>query len=156
VIAFETKGRAAGTATVQSMKRALEAAGVEFIAENGSGAGVVFRKRNIELRLWHSGRRIMHGLLRPQASSLRTATGGRSSGRRGKCHRKARVKAARVASVMDIHDDLSQRWQALAALHSAPRWLWPALVGILVAEEWTVERARKKLKFGLNRALTPA
>jgi hypothetical protein len=44
VIEFETKGRAVGTATVQSMKRALEAAGVEFIAENGSGAGVVFRK----------------------------------------------------------------------------------------------------------------
>jgi len=30
--------------TIQAMQRALEAAGVEFIDENGSGAGVKFRK----------------------------------------------------------------------------------------------------------------
>lgn len=32
--------------TVSKVKRALEAAGIEFIAENGGGAGVRLRRRN--------------------------------------------------------------------------------------------------------------
>jgi hypothetical protein len=44
VVKFERNGRAVAAGAVQAMKRAMEAAGVEFIAENGSGAGVVFRK----------------------------------------------------------------------------------------------------------------
>jgi hypothetical protein len=36
-----------------------------------------------------------------------------------------RVHAAKVASVVDIHD--GTRWQQFAAMHIAPEWLWPAL-----------------------------
>ena len=44
VVKFERNGRAVPAGAVQAMKRALESAGVEFIAENGSGAGVKFMK----------------------------------------------------------------------------------------------------------------
>jgi transcriptional regulator with XRE-family HTH domain len=44
VVKFERNGRAVPAEAVQGMQRALEAAGVEFFAENGSGAGVKFRK----------------------------------------------------------------------------------------------------------------
>jgi hypothetical protein len=40
----ERSGRAVAVGAVPIMKRALESAGVEFIAENGSGAGVKFMK----------------------------------------------------------------------------------------------------------------
>jgi transcriptional regulator with XRE-family HTH domain len=44
VVKFERSGRAVAGGAVPIMKRALESAGVEFIAENGSGAGVKFMK----------------------------------------------------------------------------------------------------------------
>jgi hypothetical protein len=44
VTSFERSWRCNYPDKIQAMKRALEAAGVEFFAENGSGAGVKFRK----------------------------------------------------------------------------------------------------------------
>lgn len=44
VTSFERSWRCNFPDAIQAMKRALEAAGVEFIAEDGSGAGVRFRK----------------------------------------------------------------------------------------------------------------
>jgi predicted transcriptional regulator len=38
-------GQDARLSSVEKMRRALEAAGVEFIAENGGGAGVRLKKR---------------------------------------------------------------------------------------------------------------
>jgi hypothetical protein len=42
-----------------------------------------------------------------------------------------------------IAEQLARRWQHLAAVHAAPRWLWPALVAGLLEDGWTVEDARK-------------
>lgn len=44
VVKFERNGRAVVANAVQTMKRILDAAGVEFIAENGGGAGARLRK----------------------------------------------------------------------------------------------------------------
>ena len=44
VVKFERSGRAVAAGAVPTMKRALESAGVEFISENGSGAGVRMKK----------------------------------------------------------------------------------------------------------------
>jgi transcriptional regulator with XRE-family HTH domain len=44
VVRFERGGRTVAAGAVQAMKRALESAGVEFISENGSGAGVRMKK----------------------------------------------------------------------------------------------------------------
>ena len=44
VSSFELSWRAPAPETIHAMQRALEAAGIEFIDENGSGAGVKFRK----------------------------------------------------------------------------------------------------------------
>jgi transcriptional regulator with XRE-family HTH domain len=41
---FERSWRVADPKTIQAMQRALEAAGVEFIPENGSGVGVRLKK----------------------------------------------------------------------------------------------------------------
>jgi transcriptional regulator with XRE-family HTH domain len=41
---FELEKSAPIRATIEAMRRAMEAAGVEFIAENGAGAGVRLRK----------------------------------------------------------------------------------------------------------------
>lgn len=41
---FETEKFAGDPATVEAIRTALEAAGVEFIPENGGGAGVRLRK----------------------------------------------------------------------------------------------------------------
>jgi ribosome-binding protein aMBF1 (putative translation factor) len=41
---FETEDAVPRTATIAAIRAALEAAGVEFIAENGGGAGVRLRK----------------------------------------------------------------------------------------------------------------
>ncbi|OUI98324.1 helix-turn-helix domain-containing protein [Acetobacter sp. DsW_54] len=41
---FEREARAPYPRTLSAIRSALEAAGVEFIAENGSGAGVRLRK----------------------------------------------------------------------------------------------------------------
>lgn len=45
-IARLERGEAMRGSTVQDVQRALEAAGVEFIPENGGGAGVRLRKEN--------------------------------------------------------------------------------------------------------------
>jgi hypothetical protein len=45
VIGFETGQKQTREATVNAIRAALEAAGVEFIAENGGGAGVRLRGR---------------------------------------------------------------------------------------------------------------
>ncbi len=44
VVRFERSGRTVAAGAVQAMKRALEKAGVEFIAENGGGVGVRLKK----------------------------------------------------------------------------------------------------------------
>jgi DNA-binding XRE family transcriptional regulator len=44
VTSFERSWRCNYPDKIQAMQSALEAAGVEFFAENGSGAGVKFRK----------------------------------------------------------------------------------------------------------------
>jgi hypothetical protein len=44
VTGFEQSWRVAFPAKIQSMQRAIEVAGVELIAENGSGAGVRLKK----------------------------------------------------------------------------------------------------------------
>jgi transcriptional regulator with XRE-family HTH domain len=41
---FETSAHAPRLATLDAIRRAFESAGVEFIDENGGGAGVRFRK----------------------------------------------------------------------------------------------------------------
>jgi transcriptional regulator with XRE-family HTH domain len=44
VVRFERSEKVVPAATVQSMQLAFEAAGVEFIGENGSGVGVRMKK----------------------------------------------------------------------------------------------------------------
>jgi hypothetical protein len=44
VVDFERNRRIVSAEAVQAIRRALESAGVEFIAENGGGAGVRLRK----------------------------------------------------------------------------------------------------------------
>jgi len=44
VTSFERSWRCNYPETIQAIQRALESAGIEFIDENGSGAGVKFRK----------------------------------------------------------------------------------------------------------------
>jgi transcriptional regulator with XRE-family HTH domain len=45
VVDFEKARRSVAPESVQRIRKALEKAGVEFIAENGGGAGVRLRKR---------------------------------------------------------------------------------------------------------------
>lgn len=51
--------------------------------------------------------------------------------------------AAVYEAVPHVGHDLSERWRHLAEIHAGPEWLRPALVSALVANEWTVEAARK-------------
>jgi transcriptional regulator with XRE-family HTH domain len=44
IAAFESDGRQPYTRTVAAIRAALEAAGVEFIAENGGGPGVRLKR----------------------------------------------------------------------------------------------------------------
>ena len=44
IVDFEKERRAIPAQTIDAIRAALEAAGVEFIAENGGGAGVRLRK----------------------------------------------------------------------------------------------------------------
>ncbi|MGO8738784.1 helix-turn-helix domain-containing protein [Rhodoblastus sp.] len=44
IVDFERGAREPHAATLAALRRALEAAGVEFIPENGSGAGVRLKK----------------------------------------------------------------------------------------------------------------
>lgn len=46
VVDFEKERRVVSNTTQIRMKEALENAGIEFIAENGGGAGVRLRKQN--------------------------------------------------------------------------------------------------------------
>ena len=53
------------------------------------------------------------------------------------------VRGAAVADlVTDIGHDLSKHFSQLVEIHAAPRWLWSALVGKMVADEMTVEATR--------------
>ena len=45
LVDFERGARAAQKSTLAAIRRALEDAGVEFISENGGGAGVRLRKK---------------------------------------------------------------------------------------------------------------
>jgi transcriptional regulator with XRE-family HTH domain len=54
VVKFERSGRAVPAKAVQAMQLAFEAAGVEFIAENGSGVGVRMKKGKIEVPVFQS------------------------------------------------------------------------------------------------------
>jgi transcriptional regulator with XRE-family HTH domain len=47
VVRFERSETVVAAATVQTMQLAFEAAGVEFIRENGSGAGVRMKKAKL-------------------------------------------------------------------------------------------------------------
>jgi hypothetical protein len=44
IVDFERGARSAHNSTLEAVRRAFEAGGVEFIAENGGGAGVRLRK----------------------------------------------------------------------------------------------------------------
>jgi len=48
VVKFERSGRAVPARAVQSIQLAFEAAGVEFIPENGSGEGVRLQKGKLQ------------------------------------------------------------------------------------------------------------
>jgi len=48
VVKFERSGRAVQARAVQAMQLAFEAAGVEFIPENGSGEGVRLQKGKLQ------------------------------------------------------------------------------------------------------------
>lgn len=53
------------------------------------------------------------------------------------------IAAATVADACPhVGADLSQNFRALVEIHAAPRWLWSALVGRVVADEMTVEATR--------------
>ena len=54
------------------------------------------------------------------------------------------IDAADVLLTVGASANFAGSWSPLAELHSAPRWLWPALVSRLVAEGWSVEQARKE------------
>jgi hypothetical protein len=61
----------------------------------------------------------------------------------------SRWEAAAVAErvITDIsNNDLQERWSALAAIHPAKEWLWSALVTQLLAEGWTVDVTRRRIK----------
>jgi len=45
---FEREARAPYPRTIEAIRAALEAAGVEFVAENGGGAGVRLKRRPID------------------------------------------------------------------------------------------------------------
>ena len=47
VVDFERERRVVSSEAIGSMRAALESAGVEFLAENGGGAGVRLRKRRV-------------------------------------------------------------------------------------------------------------
>jgi hypothetical protein len=47
VVRFERSETVVAAATVQTMQLAFEAAGVEFIRENGNGAGVRMKKAKL-------------------------------------------------------------------------------------------------------------
>ena len=57
-----------------------------------------------------------------------------------------RVQAAAVFAECNdiITANARDLWSSIAALHSSPRWLWPALVSRLVTEGWSVEVARRE------------
>jgi transcriptional regulator with XRE-family HTH domain len=46
IIPFEARQRKPYQSTIEKLRLALEVAGVEFIPENGGGAGVRLRKKN--------------------------------------------------------------------------------------------------------------
>jgi len=52
-------------------------------------------------------------------------------------------------------NDLNDCHRALAEIHSAPKWLWPALVAALIEHDWTVEAARKAAQSSGGSALRP-
>lgn len=54
------------------------------------------------------------------------------------------IEAAEVAAEIGASADFADNWSALSELHTAPRWLWPALVAQLVEHGWTVETARRE------------
>jgi hypothetical protein len=62
------------------------------------------------------------------------------------------VYAAEVCSVAHVgHDGY---FKTLVEIHSAPKWLWPALVSAMAAGGWTVETARKRALSVLKRDLS--
>lgn len=48
VVDFEKARRSVSASMIESMRAALEAAGIQFIAENGGGAGVRLKKSAID------------------------------------------------------------------------------------------------------------
>ncbi len=53
------------------------------------------------------------------------------------------IDAAEVVHEIGHMADLSDRFHQLVEIHSSPRWLWPALVSRMVADEMTVDATRK-------------
>lgn len=50
-----------------------------------------------------------------------------------------KVAAWRVMSVTNVsHDNARDQWLGLSSIHSAPPWLWSALVGKMLEKQWTV------------------
>jgi hypothetical protein len=62
------------------------------------------------------------------------------------------VYAAKVAEVVpDVRNDISGFFSQLVAIHSAPEWLWSALVNAMVKGDWTAEHeCEVPMPFRLN------
>ena len=62
---------------------------------------------------------------------------------RSKSRVQSEISAARVAEACpDVGTDPSSHFSQLVEIHAAPRWLWSALVGKMVADGMTVEATR--------------
>jgi hypothetical protein len=60
---------------------------------------------------------------------------------------KLELYAAEVVTSVTVSLASAQDYtRHLAELHSAPAWLWPALVARLLADGWTVDAARKQVE----------
>jgi hypothetical protein len=58
----------------------------------------------------------------------------------------AEAAAARVAQAVAVNcDEFKGRFQHLVEIHSAPRWLWPALASAMLAKPWSVEQTRAQV-----------
>jgi hypothetical protein len=54
-------------------------------------------------------------------------------------------QAAEVFAHANTKDDLSERARHLAEVHSAPRWIWSALVSEMIYRGWNLDAVRSKV-----------
>ena len=67
----------------------------------------------------------------------------RSAGYKSAGHITNLMQAAEVFSQANAAADLKDHAKHLAEIHAAPRWLWPALVEKLLAEDLTVNDTKR-------------